>query len=160
MIFKSPFTWAISTKLRNFQYKYLMRIVATNKRLFKYNLVISNLCDFCSMDVETVNHLFWNCIHTQAFWSRIKEFLSSKNIKIIDLIDLKNVTFGIQDKCRNKLVLNFIILSANYFIYINKCKKSIPNIEGYKIYLKKCIDIEKHTITDFYNRSIFRCSLF
>ena len=142
VIFKSHFTWAISTKLRNFQYKYLMRIVATNKKLFKYNLANSNLCDFCSMDVETVNHLFWNCAHTQTFWSRIKQFLSSKDIDIT--LDLKNITFGIQDKCRYRLVLNFIIVSAKYFIYINKCKNSIPNIEGYKIYLNKCIDIEKH----------------
>ena len=142
IIFKSPFLWAFSTKLRNFQYKYLMRIVATNKMLFKYNLANSNLCDFCSMEIETVNHLFWICIHTQTFWSKIKQCLSSKNINIT--LDLKNITFGIQEKCRYKLVLNFIILSAKYFIYINKCRNSIPNIEGYKVYLIKCIDIEKH----------------
>ena len=140
-IFKSPSLWALSTKLRNFQYKYLMRIVATNKMLFRYHLTISNLCDFCSTEVETVKHLFWSCIKTKCFWSEISQFLRSKNVDIT--LDLKIITFGKQEKCQNRIVLNFIILSAKYYIYINKCKKSIPNLEGYKTFLFKCIDIEK-----------------
>ena len=44
-------------KLRNFQYKYIMRIVPTNQFLTKCNIVGSALCEFC-MEIETVSHLF------------------------------------------------------------------------------------------------------
>ena len=40
-------------KLRNFQYKYIM--------------LGSALCEFCSMEIETVSHLCWECAHVQQF---------------------------------------------------------------------------------------------
>ena len=66
-IYSNNFTSTIDTKLRIFQYKYLFRIIPTNKRLFKQNIVNSNLCDFCNMDIETIHHLFWECNQVQIF---------------------------------------------------------------------------------------------
>ena len=48
----------IDMKLRNFQYKYLMRIVPKNKYLFKCKLAPTILYDFCAMQEETNAHLF------------------------------------------------------------------------------------------------------
>ena len=53
-IYMMPFKSTIDTKLREFQYKYIMRIIPTNKFLFKCNLVQSNLCDFCNSYIETL----------------------------------------------------------------------------------------------------------
>ena len=61
IIYSNTFIASIDVKLRNFQYKYLFRIIPTNKRLFLQNIVNSNLCDFCSMDIESIQHLFWEC---------------------------------------------------------------------------------------------------
>ena len=52
--------FTIDMKLRNFQYKYLMRIVPNNKYLFKCKLAPTVLCDFCAMQEETNAHLFGN----------------------------------------------------------------------------------------------------
>ena len=57
-IYNNTFLSSIDSKLRNFQYKYLMRIVTTNKLLLKYKLKNSNLCEFCNMNIETIKHLF------------------------------------------------------------------------------------------------------
>ena len=63
-IYSNTLLSTIDSKLRNFQYKYLMRLVTTNKLLLKYILKMSNLCEFCNMHVETLKHLFWESIHT------------------------------------------------------------------------------------------------
>ncbi len=51
-IYKLTFQFTIDTILRIFQYKYLMRILGTNKLLLQCNIVNSSLCDFCSMYVR------------------------------------------------------------------------------------------------------------
>ena len=50
----------IDMKLRNFQYKYLARILPINKYLFKCKLDPTFLCEFCAMQEETNTHLFLN----------------------------------------------------------------------------------------------------
>jgi hypothetical protein len=45
-IFSQPIKLTIDTKLRNFQYKYLMHILQKNTFLHKCNLVSTTLCDF------------------------------------------------------------------------------------------------------------------
>ena len=52
-------------KLRNFQYKYIIRIIPTNKYLQKYGIGETALCDFCNMEIETTDHLFLQCMRTQ-----------------------------------------------------------------------------------------------
>ena len=70
-IFQLTLDTTVDNKLRNFNYKYIMRIVRTNKELFKFSLVNSTLCDFCSQTTETTYHLFWECSHTQELWRNI-----------------------------------------------------------------------------------------
>ena len=52
-------------KLRNFQYKYLIRIIPTrsNHFLTKCHSSSSTLCEFCNMEIETLSNLFWECIY-------------------------------------------------------------------------------------------------
>ena len=72
----------IDMKLRNFQCKYLMRIVPNNKYLFKCKLAPTVLCDFCAMQEEINAHLFWECFYVQEYWSRIQTFLKNNNLEI------------------------------------------------------------------------------
>jgi len=66
------------TKLRSFQYKYLMHIVPNNEKFFKYGMIESSLCDFCSALSESNIHLFWECPNVQLFWCQIKNVLNEK----------------------------------------------------------------------------------
>ena len=44
----------------------------------------------------------------------------------------------------NTKINNYIILCAKYFIFLNKCHKTIPLLNNFKNYLYKQINIEKH----------------
>ena len=69
-------------KLRDFQYRYLNRIVPTNKFLSKCQIVRSSLCDFCNMEIETMHHLFWECRHVLFFWTKFRDFFEANGFDI------------------------------------------------------------------------------
>ena len=57
-IFRLAFKCAIDSKTRNFQFKILHRIIATNDFLYKVDIIDNNLCTFCDLEIETLEHLF------------------------------------------------------------------------------------------------------
>ena len=118
-------------KLRKFQYKYLMRIVPNNRYLFKYKIALTVLCDFCSMQEENNAHLYWDCIHSQQFWSHVRILLNGHYMQVD--ISYLNISFGMlnRNSMKNEMV-NFIILLAKYYIYTSKYKQQKPNFEGFK----------------------------
>ena len=79
-IYLLPRICTLSTKLSNFQFKFLHRRIATNSFLFKIKFLESNLCCFCQTAQETLLHLFWECSITQAFWNRVHLFFVSVNL--------------------------------------------------------------------------------
>ena len=97
-------------RLQNFQYKCLMRIIPTKKYLLKCKIKETALCEFCSMEIETINHPLGECNHVQHLWRNLTMFLLRHNISIN--FSLKYVTFGITERtnCIETKVKNFIIL--------------------------------------------------
>ena len=76
------------------------------------------------------------------FLDGVKRLFERKNIDIE--ITIKTITFGIQERfCPNIKLKNFIILIAKYFIFINKYNKSIPVWQGFRMYIRNRIRIEK-----------------
>ena len=117
-IYLLPFKTTLDTKLREFQYKILNRILYTNKMLFKFKKVVSPLCDFCEKELETIEHLFFHCTKVSTFWDELKVVLNSLDIAI--RFDIKNVLFGILDADNISILVNYILLESKYFIY--RCK--------------------------------------
>ena len=117
-IYLLPFKTTLDTKLREFQYKILNRILYTNKMLFKFKKVVSPLCDFCEKELETIEHLFFHCRKVSTFWDELKVVLNSLDIAI--RFDIKNVLFGILDADNISILVNYILLESKYFIY--RCK--------------------------------------
>ena len=140
-IYVVPIKATIDVKIRNFQYKYIMRILPTNKFLLKCNLVHTNLCDFCSSYVETLEHLFWECSHVQTLWNHLGRLFQEKHYNVP--LNFKTISFGITDTTKDMDVVNFIILIMKYYIYQIKNRKLTPNFEGFLSYLKIRISIEK-----------------
>ena len=109
----------LSTKLRNFQFKFLHRRIATNSFLFKIKFSESNLCCFCQTAQETLLHLFWECPITEAFWNSVQQFFVS-----VDLIPAtQNLTLcqclGLKVE-KSVLLVNHCLLLARFYIY--SCK--------------------------------------
>ena len=130
-------------KLQNFNYKFLMRIIPTNKFLLKCNIGHTALCEFCSMEIETLNHLFWECIHVQHFWTNLSVFLQEYNILI--QFNLRNVMLGITEgtNITEIQIKNLIILLGKYFIFKTKYQKQYPTLIRFKSHLCQRIQIEK-----------------
>ena len=141
-IYTIPIIATNDMKIREFQYKCLKRIIPSNVFLHKCKLVSSSLCDFCQMEIETVSHMFWECMYVQTFWMKLKDCLNENQITVN--ITFKTTTFGIQERFTNENKLkNVMILLAKYFIFINKCKKTVPSWQAFKHYMAKRIGIEK-----------------
>ena len=49
----------LESKLREFQFKILNRIVFTNEKLFRFGMADSPSCAFCQTEVESVEHLLF-----------------------------------------------------------------------------------------------------
>ena len=130
-------------KLKNFQYKFLMRIIPTNQFLAKCQLVSSTLCNFCNMEIETIAHLFWECIHVQEFWTSVSRFL--QQCQRISDVNFKTIVFGLCHKVSNKSiqVINFILFQAKYFIFLSTYRTTIPKLGHFQRYLSYRIRIEK-----------------
>ena len=75
------------------------------------------------MEIETINHLFWECLFVQQFWTELSNPLKDCNVDII--FSLRTITFGITQRINNPniQVKDFIILLAKYFIFKSKCQK-------------------------------------
>jgi hypothetical protein len=151
-VYSNTFISSIDTIFRNFQYKYLKRIIPTNKYLYTCNLCISQSCDFCNSHVETIEHLFWNCPHSQLLWSQLQSFLNTKGLSIS--FNLENISLGIANKIIKDSSINYIIIACKYYIFKMKIKKSIPNFEHFKSFLDSRIDVEKEVA--FYKNKLER----
>ncbi len=121
-IFSLPYVCTISTKLRAFQYKYLMRIIPNNYFLFTCKLRPSNLCDFCDSFPDSNKHMFWECGQVQSYWSDISQLLKRNILDYDTDLTYETISFcTTKIKPKQKSVLtSFIIMLAKYFIF--KCK--------------------------------------
>ena len=132
-IYTNVLSATIDIKLRNFQYKFLHRIIPTNKLLFKQNIIACSICDFCNMHIETLEHLFWECNMVQAFWSN---FCNRCNFLNMDFkIDFQTICFGEYNNSIIAKAKNFILFCAKYYIFLCKCRKTIPTFLCFKLYL-------------------------
>lgn len=146
-IFIQPYKLTIDTKLREFQYKTIMRIIPDNTFLYKCHLVPSNLCDFCFMSIDSITHMFWECPIIQAFWRDVECDLERKLSTNIDL-NLENILFcnrqnHEQNSRYKSFIINYIILSAKYFIFKCKCNSDNPNLAKFKHVIKTNEKIEE-----------------
>ena len=64
------------TKIKAFQYKFLHRIIPTNKFLFSIHYLPTPNCSFCHIHVETLDHLFFNCPIITSFCLTYREFFA------------------------------------------------------------------------------------
>ena len=57
--------------------------------------------------------------------------------------DFKTVCFGEYKNCVNAKAKTFVIFCAKYYIFLCKCRKTIPTFLFFKLYLSSRIDIEE-----------------
>ena len=117
-----------STKLIEFQFKFLHRRVPTNNVLFRISLQGDENCSFCHTSSESLVHLFSSCHQTSHFWNKVTEWLKSLNLLPRGYI-LTNIALGLRpDISHFELLINYCFLLAQYHIWLAKTKENQPNL--------------------------------
>ena len=78
------------------------------------------------IEIETLEHLFWECIHVQLFLTNLSTLLQDYNVFIH--FNLRNIMLGITEGTNQTEVQT----------------KNFINLLHFKLYLKHRINIEKH----------------
>ena len=106
------------------------------------NLTTKYKSETCKSCTETIQHLFWECIHSTNLWNNLQQWINDIT-KTKTSFTLNSVLFGIETQKFNNAI-NSIIMCTKYYIYRCKQLKKIPNI----IPLKKVL-IENYNMENF-----------
>ena len=109
------------TKLKEFQFKLIHRIVVTKKELHRYGIKADDECLYCG-EKDSIEHTFLNCQFVKIFVNSVIDwFNAANNSKFAPTIEEK--LFGIISGPYEKEILkkfNYTILFMKYYIYTSK----------------------------------------
>ena len=107
-VYLLSFRTTLETKLREFQFKILNRIVFTNEKLFRFGMAESDKCVFCQTEVESIEHLLFSCKISSVFWKHVLSWLRDNNM-IVESLKEKDIIIG-------KFDVGYDFLLESYFI--------------------------------------------
>ena len=141
-IYHLPFKVTIDCKLREFQFKILHNILYTNARLSKMNIptVDNALCSFCKNKEETLLHILHDCQHVQLFWEAFF-MLWGQKLKLRVRPKIWQIILG---DPKLSSIVNFLLLIGKRYIYICRCKKTLPKFTAYKRFVNSIQKTEYH----------------
>ena len=138
-----PKATTLDTKMQFFQYKILHRILVTNSKLLLYGINENDRCTFCDRFKESIIHLLWECVYTKGFITKVREWLG--NLNAVNVLDRTIFIFGVKE---GESSVNTVLIWTKYFIYWCRCKGVKPDFHHYKMFIKKNILIEKHSLNN------------
>ena len=143
-LFKSIPKLCQEQKLREFQFKFIHRIVVTRKKLFKFRIKPNSDCIYCGEE-DSIEHTFKDCSFTKSFIEKTLEWFNNTN-KCNFTPSEKDILFGIfiNNTKTGELVrrLNYTFLFMRYYIYSAKLEEKVFSVQEFmrKILLKYKIE--------------------
>ena len=132
--FKSGRKICKENKLREFQFKFLHRVVVTKKELFRFGIKQDNDCLFCGEE-DSIDHTFINCQFTKSFRESVFRWFNSKNNSNL-LPSLKESLFGLSENLPNNsrlsAKLNYTLLFMRCYTYSCKFHNQALTLSPYK----------------------------
>ena len=134
----TAFKCAKSTKLIEFQFRFLHQTLATNVPLVKMGYKDDIRCTFSHDEAENFTHLFWFCTKVELFWKHLIASLKDRNFLSNDNPLNNLVVLGLKpDTSKNKATINFVLLLARFYMWLFGSKGNIPTFENFKPLLKQ-----------------------
>jgi hypothetical protein len=140
-IYCIPFSATKYTRLNDFQYKLIHRILITNFFLYKFGLKETELCTFCTETQESLVYIFWECNYVRNIWLVIVNFLKICGVSLH--CNANDIILGLTEHSSAQGTINNVLIIWKYYIYVCRCKCKALNLEGGLEYLKYAINIEK-----------------
>ena len=121
-VFNVCYACTVDTKLRNFQYKLINKILPTKNLLLKMRVKDNNLCNFCKLCKDSLEHIYYGCEIVQAFWLTVDELICNLVLRDVDgrpprLIDKQIVILGYRGIEVWSKTINFLILFCKHYIH-------------------------------------------
>ena len=142
-------------KLKWLQIRIVHRILASNIVWKEMKIVENDLCTFCKMHKDSIDHFMWKCQHIQSFWKDLQGLLKEKCQSCTCLhINEKLVLFGVDYGMKTDTVFDLIMLSAKMFIYKCKLNNTQPLLNIFMNEMKYRYRIEMYIakINNCYNK--------
>uniref|UniRef100_A0A8C6M6K1 Reverse transcriptase domain-containing protein n=1 Tax=Nothobranchius furzeri TaxID=105023 RepID=A0A8C6M6K1_NOTFU len=129
----------VQPKVKETHFKILNNVYPSKDLLRKRFNIDDNSCSFCGKDVETTDHIFFECNKTRTFWNCFENWIQPQ-IGIPCPISRDVVTFGALLQTNNQeLCYNLLLCLAKFFIHKQKILKSPPVfnafVHGFRLYL-------------------------
>lgn len=152
VIYKIPFIALSETKIQYFQFRFLHRVLGTNRLLSLMNTNNSSLCTFCKIETETIEHLFWNCYVTSSFLLDCEQLFFGRQF----ILTKRDFFFGYNLELNHPM--NFFILHCKYYVYSCKLNTSPPSVNEFFYKMKFVMKVEHciHSKPDVSKRSLQR----
>ena len=153
MLFKSCF----DVRTRMFQYKINLRCLMTNSRLYKMNIVDTEMCSHCNSFPETYQHLVLECIHAARIWRDFKFWYEENCHMNIGTFSFKTILFGLGVSEFDKLI-NLCFILVKKVIYDGRFRNQVPSIAAFKHLIKfhytleKQIAVSNNNMVNFINK--------
>ena len=135
-------------KMKWLQFQINRNSLFTNVKVCKFDSSVSALCCFCSdLDPpgnhrETISHLFYDCDIVLTLLLDVRAWLETCETFLP--LDRNKILFGLHTDSANS-VINYVILSLKYFIWVKKQQSQTPTLTTFKPFLKCKLDDLKDT---------------
>lgn len=139
---ENTFKLSKDTTIQWFQYRLQHRILPVNTYLKNIGIKNCNKCNICKTEIESIQHLFWECDEIKRIWQMLIEWIQNKINKTIQL-NLTSILFGNSENLQTSYPLNFIILHTKYSIYCSSRKNDKITLNEIKNFLLYRFNIEK-----------------
>ena len=146
------------SKILIFNFRLLHRNTITNKNLnlWDKNKPIyeqhSDKCTFCNNTVETIEHIFYDCVHIKIIWEELFNWIHEKCDLRINFSRFEIMLNAANDDLK---IFNLIFMIVKKQIYTIRCAKSNPHINVIKYHLNQYYKAEKQIAIRNHHESAF-----
>ena len=85
-VWMTPHKYCITNKVKEVSYKIFHRVYPVKSLVVqRFKVNIEDICAFCKISPETINHLFWDCPKTHIFWKELSNYLQRKVMTLLTL---------------------------------------------------------------------------
>ena len=139
--FRKIYAASVSSSIRNFQFRLIHRIIATNSQLHKWGIKENGLCSFCNVVEENYVHMFCQCECVKTFWKDVFKW-SKKALGTVINFSNSEIILGTPEKIEP--LFDLVLIVGKKHINYCKYKNLTPNIDGFRKQIEDVRAVEKY----------------